>query len=52
MVGAGIQAKRIPLTPAEIGLSVCHNEVGQSGREQKTYGKRASLRALFLFSQL
>jgi hypothetical protein len=38
-LGRTIQAKRIPLTPAGIGLSVFCNEVGQSDREQKNNEK-------------
>jgi hypothetical protein len=34
-----IQAKRIPLTPTAIGLSVWCNDVGQSDRENKRMEK-------------
>jgi hypothetical protein len=38
-LGRTIQAKRIPLTPAGIGLSVVCNEVGQSDREKNVWKK-------------
>jgi hypothetical protein len=38
-LGRTIQAKRIPLTPAGIGLSVFCNEVGQSDREKNVWKK-------------
>jgi hypothetical protein len=39
-LGWPFKQKRIPLTPAGIGLSVLRNEVGQSDREIETFWKK------------